>query len=90
MGDTYPNQILDPIVRAYVYRWPHEPTDDQEEFTVGSHLETPLFGLVSWPRQSTLSTLCDLLCPDIDCFLLDGDMHCYESQLMKLYRVPPI
>ena len=34
VGDTYPNQILDPIVRAYLYRWPGHPANSSPDYTV--------------------------------------------------------
>lgn len=34
VGDTYPNQILDPIVRAYLYRWPGHPLNPGPDYTV--------------------------------------------------------
>lgn len=37
MGDTYPNQILDPIVRVYLYRWPHKPSAKERDYTVHPH-----------------------------------------------------
>lgn len=40
VGDTYPNQILDPIVRAYVYRWTDKPTAKQHDYKV-----TPLLSI---------------------------------------------
>ncbi len=35
VGDTYPNQILDPIVRVYLYRWPDKPSSKERDYTVG-------------------------------------------------------
>lgn len=30
----YPNQILDPVVRAYIYRWPDNPVASKNDYTV--------------------------------------------------------
>ena len=40
VGDTFPNQILDPIVRAYLYRWPGSAHNPGPDYTVWTH--TPL------------------------------------------------
>jgi hypothetical protein len=34
VGDTYPNQILDPVVRAYIYRWPDDPAKAKEDYSI--------------------------------------------------------
>ena len=34
VGDTFPNQILDPIVRAYLYRWPGSVHNPGPDYTV--------------------------------------------------------
>lgn len=34
VGDTYPNQILDPVVRAYIYRWPDNPMASKSDYTI--------------------------------------------------------
>ena len=41
IGDTYPNQILDPIVRAYLYRWPGHPLNPGPDYTVRPNLRAP-------------------------------------------------
>ena len=42
VGDTFPNQTLEPVVRAYLYRWPGSPQNPGPDYTVrrrGSMLE---------------------------------------------------
>jgi hypothetical protein len=29
----YPNQILDPVVRAYIYRWPDNPAKAKQDYS---------------------------------------------------------
>ena len=36
VGDTFPNQTLDPVVRAYLYRWPGSVHNPGSDYTVRS------------------------------------------------------
>ena len=36
VGDTFPNQTLEPVVRAYLYRWPGSVHNPGPDYTVRS------------------------------------------------------
>ena len=41
VGDTFPNQTLEPVVRAYLYRWPGSVHNPGPDYTVRTRAVNP-------------------------------------------------